>query len=194
MKKWRFDFRMWHWINAAVVLGLLGTVFLRETFLNFKANKEIIIQKLSELNIEATAAQIKTLTKAITSPLWEWHIILGYALAALIVWRIVLFFTHSGQESFLHFKQATLHKKIVKLGYLGIYAVLLFMAVSGLMMEFHKELGLSNALNESLEELHDLFYNAVLIFVPLHILGVIIAEMRDEKGIISDMVHGGSRD
>lgn len=194
MKKWRFDFRMWHWINAAVVLGLLGTVFLRETFLNFKANKEIIIQKLSELNIEATAAQIKTLTKAITSPLWEWHIILGYALAALIVWRIVLFFTHSGQESFLHFKQATLHKKIVKLGYLGIYAVLLFMTVSGLMMEFHKELGLSNALNESLEELHDLFYNAVLIFVPLHILGVIIAEMRDEKGIISDMVHGGSRD
>ncbi len=194
MKKWRFDFRMWHWINAVVVLGLLGTVFLRETFLNFKANKEIIIQKLSELNIEATAAQIKTLTKAITSPLWEWHIILGYALAALIVWRIVLFFTQSGQESFLHFKQATLHKKIVKLGYLGIYAVLFFMALSGLMMEFHKELGLSNALNESLEELHDLVYNAILIFVPLHILGVIIAEMRDEKGIISDMVHGGSRD
>jgi Ni/Fe-hydrogenase 1 B-type cytochrome subunit len=194
MKKWRFDFRIWHWVNAAVVLGLLGTVFLRETFLNFKMNKEIIIQKLAELNIEATAAQIKALTKAITSPLWEWHIILGYVLAVLIVWRIALFFTQSGQESFLHFKQATLHKKIVKLGYLGIYTVLLFMAVSGLMMEFHKELGLSNALNESLEELHDLVYNAVLIFVPLHIIGVVIAEMRDEKGIISDMVYGGSKD
>jgi len=190
MKKWRFDFRIWHWVNAVVVLGLLGTVFLRETFLNFKMTKEVIIQKLSELNIEATTEQIKALTRAITSPLWEWHIILGYALTALIIWRIALFFTQSGQQSFLHLKQATLHKKIVKIGYVGIYMTLLFMTVSGLLLEFHKELGLSNALNESLEELHDLFYTVVLIFVPLHIIGVIVAEMKDEKGIISDMIHG----
>ena len=193
MKKWRFDFRIWHWVNAAVVLGLLGTVFLRETLLNFKMTKEVVIQKLSELNIEATSVQIKALTKAITSPLWEWHIILGYALTALLVWRIALFFTQSGQQSFLHFKEATLHKKIVKIGYAGIYMTLLFMAVSGLMLEFHKELGLSNTLNESLEELHDLFYNVILIFVPLHLIGVIIAEIKDEKGIISDMVHGGTQ-
>ncbi len=39
--------------------------------------------------------------------------------------------------------------------------------------------------------MHELLYNALLIFVPLHILGVFVAENRDEKGILSDMVNGG---
>lgn len=194
MKKWRFDFRIWHWVNAAVILGLLGTVFLRKTFLSWRTNSEILTQKLSEINMEVTEAQAKVLAKAIRAPMWEWHIILGYALAILLLWRVILFFTQSGKENYQNLKAESIHKKIVKLGYLLIYAVLLFMAASGLMMEFHKELGLSNNLNESLEELHALVYNAVLIFVPLHIIGVIIAEMREDKGITSDMIHGGSKD
>ncbi|HIQ47472.1 MAG TPA: cytochrome b/b6 domain-containing protein, partial [Sulfurovum sp.] len=29
-----------------------------------------------------------------------------------------------------------------------------------------------------------------LVFVPLHIVGVVVADLRDEKGIISNMIHG----
>lgn len=194
MKKWRFDFRIWHWVNAAVVLGLLGTVFLRKTFLSWKANAELLTQKLSEINMEVTEVQAKVLAKAIRAPMWEWHIILGYVLAALLLWRIILFFTQSGKENYQNLKAESIHKKMVKFGYLVIYAVLLFMAVSGLSIHFHEVLGLSKGLVESLEELHELVYNAVLIFVPLHIIGVIVAEMRNDKGIISDMIHGGSKD
>lgn len=194
MKKWRFDFRVWHWLNAAVILGLLGTVFLRKTFLSWRTNSELLTQKLSEINIEVTEAQAAVLAKAIRAPLWEWHIILGYALAALLLWRAILFFTQSGKENYQNLKAQSLHKKIVSFGYLIIYAVLLFMAASGLSMHFHEALGLSNSLVESLKELHELVYNAVLIFVPLHIIGVIIAEMRDDKGVTSNMIHGGSKD
>ena len=35
MQKWRLDFRIWHWLHALVVLGLIGTVFLRKTFLDW---------------------------------------------------------------------------------------------------------------------------------------------------------------
>ncbi len=80
---------------------------------------------------------------------------------------------------------------MVKLGYIFIYAVLLFMAVSGLVMHFYDSLGLTEDTAHDIKEIHELVYNAVLVFVPLHIIGVFVAETQEEKGILSDMVNGG---
>jgi cytochrome b561 len=193
MQKWSLNFRLWHWIHATVILGLLGTVFLRKTFLSWRTNSNILTEKLSGMDISVTTDQAKILAKSIRAPMWEWHILLGYALAALVVWRIALFFTQSGKQNYQHFKDETLHKKIVKLGYIAIYAVIAFMAVSGLVIHFYQELGLVKDTAHDIKEIHELVYNALLIFVPLHILGIFIAENRDEKGILSDMVNGGNR-
>ena len=193
MQKWRLDFRIWHWIHATVILGLLGTVFLRKTFLSWRTNSEILTQKLSEIDFSVTETQAKVLAKAIRAPMWEWHIILGYTLAILLLWRIVLFFTQSGKQNYHNIQKETLHKKMVKLGYIGIYAILTFMAVSGLVIHFYEELGLVKETAHDIKEIHELVFNAVLIFVPLHIMGIVIAENRDEKNIISDMVHGGNK-
>jgi cytochrome b561 len=194
MKTWSLNFRLWHWINAAVVLGLLGTVFLRKTFLSWRTNSELLTQKLAEIDLSVTEAQAKVLAKAIRAPMWEWHIILGYALTALLVWRIVLFFTKSGKQNYQNLKAESFHKKMVKLGYIGIYAILAFMSISGLIIHFYEELGLLKDTAHDIKEIHELVFNAVLIFVPLHIIGVIIAENREEKDIISDMINGGSKD
>lgn len=191
MKKWRLDFRIWHWIHAAVVLGLLGTVFLRKTFLSWRTNSELLTQKLSEINMEITVEQAKVLAKAIRAPMWEWHIILGYALAALLLWRGILFFTQSGKQNYQNLKEENVYKKIVKLSYIVIYGVLVFMAVSGLIIHFYEALGLTKDIAHDIKEIHELVFNAILIFVPLHVIGVFIAENQDEKGIISDMVNGG---
>ena len=192
MKKWSLNFRLWHWINATVILGLLGTVFLRKTFLSWRTNSELLTQKLSEINLEVTEAQAKVLAKAIRAPMWEWHIILGYALTALLLWRIILFFTQSGKQNYQNLKAESFHKKMVKVGYIGIYTILAFMAISGLVIHFYEELGLLKDTAHDIKEIHELVFNAILIFVPLHIIGVIIAENRDEKDIISDMINGGS--
>ncbi len=193
MKQWRLDFRVWHWVHATVILGLLGTVFLRKTFLSWRTNSELLTQKLSEINIEVTADQAKTLATAIRAPMWEWHILLGYAFAVLLLWRLLLFFTQSGKSNYQNFKEKTIHKKMVTISYIAFYAVLLFMAVTGLTIHFYEALSLTKATAHDIKELHELVYNAVLIFVPLHIIGVIVAESRDEQGIISDMIHGGSK-
>ena len=193
MQKWRLDFRIWHWVHATVILGLLGTVFLRKTFLSWRTNSELLTQKLAEIDLSVTADQAKVLAKSIRAPMWEWHILLGYALTALVIWRIVLFFTESGKQNYQNLASETLHKKMVKLGYIGIYVIILFMSISGLTIHFYEALGLSKDLAHDIKEVHELVFNAILIFVPLHILGVIIAENRDEKGIISDMINGGSK-
>ena len=193
MQKWSLNFRLWHWIHAIVILGLLGTVFLRKTFLSWRSNSEILTNKLSGIDITVTADQAKMLAKSIRAPMWEWHILLGYTLAALVVWRIALFFTQSGKQNYQHLKEENFHKKMVKLGYIAIYAVIAFMTVSGLVIHFYQELGLLKDTAHDIKEIHELVYNALLIFVPLHILGVFVAENQDEKGILSAMVNGGSK-
>jgi len=191
MHKWSLNFRLWHWLHAAVILGLLGTVFLRKTFLSWRANSEIIVNKLAEQDIHIAAVTAKGVAKAIRTPMWEWHILLGYGLAALVVWRIALFFTASGKRNYLHLKEETLHKKAVKIGYLVIYGVIAFMALSGLVIHFYDTIGITKDTAHDIKELHELLYNALLIFVPLHIVGVFVADATEEKGIVSDMINGG---
>jgi len=188
MKQWSLNFRLWHWINAVVILGLLGTVFLRKTFLSYRTNSEIIIDKLSELNITIAKDQAISIARAIRSPMWDWHIWFGYALAALVVWRIVLFFTDSGKQNYQNCSQKTTHEKIVSSLYVIFYALMFTMAATGLVLHFHEFLNIGEDLGHSIKELHEFLYNGILIFVIIHIAGVIIAENKDEKGIISNIV------
>jgi len=79
--------RIWHWLNVVAVTGLLGTFFLRKTFLSWRENSAIIVDKLSSLGVEVTAEQAKLVAKAIRAPMWEWHIIFGVMLALLLLYR-----------------------------------------------------------------------------------------------------------
>ena len=189
--KWSLVFRIWHWTNAVVVLGLLGTVFLRETFLDKRANGDILLQKLKTFHIDITQDQAVALAKAIRAPMWEWHIWLGYALGLLVLWRIALFFTESGKRNYRALSKETLHKKAVKLGYLVLYLLLTFMVLSGLFLTFYETIGVSKSFARDIKELHEAAYYAVLFFVPLHIAGVFIADATEEKCIVSDMINGG---
>jgi len=186
--KYTLGFRIWHWLNALVVIGLLGTVFLRKTFLSWRTNSEILMSKLAEFDISITNEQAKILAKAIRAGMWEWHIILGYALTFLIIYRIYLYFKNTATKE--KFSSLSLHKKGVQSLYYAVYASLFFMSLSGLTIHFHEALSLSKELTHTIKEIHELVFNIILVFVPLHIAGVIIAENRDEKGLISSMVNG----
>jgi len=191
MKKWSFQFRVWHWVHATIVLGLIGTVFLRKTFLSWRENSHIILQQLHTWNIDITQEQAKLLAKAIRAPMWEWHILLGYGLAVVLVWRIALFFTASGRRSYQEIKQLSLHKKVVKLSYLLLYALLLFMSISGLVLTFGEDFSLSTEKLHAIKEVHEALFAPILLFVIAHIAGVVMAENKNERGILSDMIHGG---
>lgn len=189
--KYSVAFRIWHWVNAVIVLGLLGTVFLRKTFLSWRDNSQLILQKLDAMSIAITEDQAVSLAKAIRAGMWEWHIILGYALTVLVLYRIYLYFFDKREKE--KFSSLSLHKKGVQLSYYLLYVVLGFMALSGLTMHFNSELGISKELAHSIKEIHEFVFNYVWIFVVLHIIGVVVADNTDEKGLISTMINGETR-
>ena len=188
--KYSFNFRLWHWLNAIVVLGLLGTVFLRKTFLSWRTNSEILTDKLFDMDIEITTLQAKALAKAIRAGMWEWHIILGYALAFLMVYRTILYFKDSSIKE--KFSELSLHKKGVKSLYYLIYTTLFFMSISGFIIYFYQDLGLTKATAHDIKDIHELVFNVLMIFVPIHIAGVVIADATNEQGLISSMINGKS--
>lgn len=190
--KYTAIFRVWHWLNAIVVLGLVGTVLLRKGFLSYRTNSEVIMTKLSDIGVEIFKEDAVAIAKAIRAPMWEWHLILGYALAFLVVYRIALFFFDKSQRE--DFASLDLHKKGVKSLYYILYTVLLFMTISGFAMYLKEELALADATVKSIKELHELVYNYFLIFIPLHVAGVVVADIIEEHGMISTMINGRTKD
>ncbi len=188
--KYSPQFRIWHWLNAFVISGILITVFLRETFLNKKINAQILIDKLFDLDMEITHDQAIVIAKAIRANMWDWHIILGYALIGLIIYRIYLFYKDTSDRE--KFKELSLHKKVIHLLYYVIHSSLVGLVLSGLILYFYKDFGILKESVHPIKELHEFLFYIILYFIPLHIVGTIIAEHGDEKGIISSMVHGKS--
>ncbi len=190
--KYTAAFRIWHWLNAIVVLGLVGTVLLRKSFLSYKTNAQIIMTKLSDIGVDIFEEDARLIAKAIRANMWEWHLILGYVLAFLVVYRIALmFFDKSKRDSFA---SLDLHKKGVKLSYYFLYGALFLMTLSGFAMYLREELVLAEATLKNIKEFHEIVYNYFLIFIPLHMAGVVVADIREEHGIISTMINGKTKD
>jgi cytochrome b561 len=186
MKSYSFQLRVWHWLHAVTVLGLLGTFFLRKTFLSWRANAEILTAKLAEFDIPVTVEQAKALAKAVRAPMWEWHIILGFAFAVLVLWRLVMIF----MEGFGCEAETDTHMRWVCHGYKAVYALLFFMAVSGIAIYLYQDFGLTKETAHGVKELHETAAWGVVVFVAMHIAGVFIADNRDQKGITSKMISG----
>ncbi len=178
--------RVWHWLNAIAIFALLGTFFLRKTFLSWRTNSELIVQKLSEYDITVTAEVAKVVAKTIRAPMWEWHIIFGYVLASLILFRIYIFVKEG-----LSFKDtSSLHKMGVSSLYVIFYLLIVFMAISGITLHLGADIGISKEILSSIKEIHEPVAWFFVVFVPLHIGGVIVADLTQERGLVSKMISG----
>lgn len=197
--------RIWHWFNAVVIFSLLGTVLLRKTFLSWRTNSEIIKTKLAESGISVTPDIARDIAVSIRNPMWDWHYTLGFCLSGLVVLRLLvwLFAQKKGKQTapkiwtFLKAPQNerfhAFHFGAVKTAYALFYLSALFMVASGLLMYFGKDLGLSKDTADILKEIHETMMWFFVVFSAGHIIGVLIAENREDKGIVSDMIHGGEK-
>lgn len=182
-------FRLWHWLNAVAILGLLGTVLLRKTFLSYKTNGQVILDELAKLDITITLDAAKAIARTIRMPMWEWHYILGFVLAALLLYRIVLHFREKSLCLMDDFKAAPdRHEKGVYLMYGAFYGFLILISVTGLGLYFGKAAGVERELLHPVKEFHEIIMWFFVLFVPAHIIGLFIAENRGDKGIVSDMI------
>ena len=184
-------FRLWHWTMALAVLGLIGTVLLRKTFLSKSANAEIIRQKLAGFSITIDPDQAVAVAKAIRAPMWEWHYILAVVLGVAILLRIVAMLRGDAQMPIVKLVQSEgLMEKFKSLIHLLICLAILLMALTGTFYYFHDALGIAKDSARWAKELHESLFPPLLILIVLHIGGVIRHELTTKECIVSKMIHG----
>lgn len=187
--------RLWHWLNALVIFGLLGTVFLRKTLLNWRTNSALIETKLQAAGMAITPVLSKEIAVSIRNPLWDWHEALGVTLALLLIiraltWLIDFKKGHHKNEIFFP-KPKTPHEKFIRVFHALFYVFTLGMVVSGILMTYSEVFGLTKNTLKNLKEIHESSMWFFVVFIVLHVLGVLKAESSQENhGIVSRMLNG----
>lgn len=137
------------------------------------------------------------------------HEYLGYTLVALIAWRILWGLigpnpyarfanfvpSPKGLLTYLRAAQAgqpprhLSHNPAGAVMMLTLMALIVALGVSGWMMtEIDALWG-----EDWIEEVHEFLANAVILLVPLHILGAVIESRRHRENLVLSMIHGDKR-
>lgn len=184
-KNYSRTYRALHWSIAIVMILLMGTIFLRLTWMEKNHVAEIIQEFLAEKNVTLSGEELIVLAKQIRQPMWIWHIYFGYALIALFTIRFTLPFF--GEMKFqLPFGDGKSGKeKFQAWTYLVFYAGVIVSLVTGMVIKFGPK-----EMKESMESIHELSLYYLLPYIFLHMAGVFFAEFKEDPGIISRIVRG----
>jgi len=205
IKKYSFPLRLWHWLNAIVITGSLLTVLLNSTLLDRENNAPFIKETLQKSGAAISDDQANSVAHDLSDKVWEIHIYFGYVLVTLLVFRLILEFfqlsdqklirgiKNAYQQYFITKKQRELarHELVVKTIYAIFYLLLMIMAVTGLFLAFEDFFEPYKSIRHSVKEVHGFTMYLILGFITIHIIGVLLAERKDSKGIVSDMINGG---
>ncbi len=195
--------RFWHWANALVITGSLFTVLINSTVLKGWPLQQFIQDELKKSGTTLSEDQARSLSHGIRDQVWDYHVYFGYALIALLLFRLAAeFFGLTDQK--LTRKIAAYYQqyksgqnKLVARGelfakslYASFYLILIVMAITGLCLVFEDDIPALHKMH-FIREIHEFSMYLVLAFITLHIVGVFLAERKDKPGIVSDMINGG---
>ncbi|RKR84554.1 Ni,Fe-hydrogenase I cytochrome b subunit [Mucilaginibacter gracilis] len=205
-KSYSATLRLWHWANLIVISGSLITVLINSTLTNKHANAKLIKAEFAQSGVTVSDGQARSVAHALGDKTWEIHTYFGYGLAALFLFRLILeFFQVADQKLIRKLKMAyaqfntikknrelARHDITVKFIYLLFYGVLAVMVITGLFLAFEDLLAPYKAIRHSVKEVHGFCMYLVLAFIAVHLIGVFLAERKEGKGIVSDMINGGA--
>lgn len=182
-------YRIIHWTIAVSFLLLLFTIFLRLTWLN-KFNVAAIIQDyLITTDQVLSQDQLIDLAKKIRQPMWDWHIYLGYVLVGLFSIRFLLPFLGYMKIQNPIRKELSIKEKFQKWTYIIFYICVIISLITGIIIELGPK-----DLKKPMEEIHILGIYYLVAFIVIHVAGVLMAEFTEQKGIISRIISGKSKD
>lgn len=182
-KKWSLFNRLWHWSNMLLIFALIITSWFLETEIG---------------------PQIK-----------KYHIYLGYSFAFLLILRLLYVAFGKDKKNIRHCKEIVRNgiyilrekgyqmnarekydfkKAGAKLSYLGLLVCFIGIIATGLMMVFGSGMGLEYPTLHAFKEIHEFFNLLIIIFIVLHLFGVVSGECTYEPNIVSDMINGGKEE
>ncbi len=200
-KRYSAGLRLWHWVNLIVITGSLLTVLVDSTLLKKRTITQVIKTELTTISND----QARSIAHTLNDKVWEFHTYFGYGLAVLLLSRIVLeFFQLADQKLLKKAKSAyqqyyilkkdrelARHELVVKLLYFVFYLLLMVMVLTGLSLAFEDNIPALKAVH-AIRQIHGFCMYLILAFIAVHIAGVLLAERKEGKGIVSDMINGGN--
>ena len=204
-KKYSLSMRLWHWSNSLIITGSLLTVLINSTVLKPWTNAGLIADKLKEKGVNVSDEQTRSVAFALSDKVWAIHTYFGYALAALFIFRLVIELSgladktlirtiNSAKRSFMSVKEAritSLNEKLVKATYTLFYVLLAVMVLTGLGLSSETFIPAIRSLH-FIRDIHEFTMYPILGFIIIHLVGVFSGERKGHRGIISDMVNGGT--
>jgi Ni/Fe-hydrogenase 1 B-type cytochrome subunit len=204
-KKYSSPLRLWHWLSAVVITGSLLTVLIDSTITDSRSNAGIIKTELSNSNVSVTVDQARHAAHEISDKVWAIHTYFGYVLAALLLFRLILeIFQLADQKlirkiksAYHHYyiikqnRQLARHELMVKSIYALFYCLLIIQVITGLCLAFEDDVPALKAIH-AIREIHSFCMYLIIAFIIVHLAGVFLAERKESKGIVSDMINGGT--
>lgn len=207
VKKYSASLRLWHWANTIVVSGSLITVLINSTLTDDHSTSSFMKDEFTKAGATVTATQAKSVAHALSDKTWDAHIYFGYALAALLLFRIILEFFQLADQKFIRKlksawyqfqttkqnREAAKHEFIVKAIYSVFYLLVFIMVATGLFLAFEDALAAFKSIRHTVKSIHGFCMYLILAFIAVHLAGVFLAERKESKGIVSDMINGGGQ-
>ncbi|CAN5129564.1 Ni/Fe-hydrogenase, b-type cytochrome subunit [soil metagenome] len=205
IKKYSPSLRLWHWANTIVISGSLITVLINSTILKGYKTSALVTSQLHDAGASINPDQARAVAHALSDSVWQVHTYFGYVLAGLLAFRLILEFFQVADQKFIRKiktaysdfvilkkqREIARHELTVKLIYAVFYLLLIIMAITGLFLAFEDELEAYKSIRHSVKDVHGFCMYLILAFIAVHLAGVFLAERKDSKGIVSDMINGG---
>jgi cytochrome b561 len=205
--------RIWHWLTFLFILGSLVTVLFAETLFDEEEHKgpppgakqEQVQNAGGEQRLDPS--KIDPATRAARQyrhKIWEAHKWIGFGLCFLFLSRLVIEVRKNKEgRLFTRIKRAMhvpvtakdekdekRHYLLSKGGYVFFYVLLLLMSLTGLILAFEHTPFLEGVQRPS-REVHETLQYLMYAYILAHLVGVIRADMKRQKGIVSAMINGG---
>jgi Ni/Fe-hydrogenase 1 B-type cytochrome subunit len=197
--------RVWHWGNALLVAGQLTTILFIKVIVKPKALVPEFQTALAQHGGILSKEQGMSIARLISDRLWDWHITIGMALASFWAYWLVLQLTAPAERRFTarlaaaarHYRLApptehadARHELVAKLTYAAFYLFISIMVVTGLALTWANDVAWLHRIEHSVKQVHNVTMYLTILFVVVHVGGVLWAEITKNHGLISRMVGG----
>ena len=181
-KKFTPIHRVLHWIMAIAMPVLFITGFLRMYWMNKNNIVAVIESKTSAIPKE----QMTDIAKAIREPMWQWHEVFAKVMIFAFLARIIYMLIKGIRFPNPFKSNQPLKERLQGFTYVYFYLFVLISAFTGICIE--KDL--LSSYHENIEAIHKWGIYWFPIFILLHLVGIVIAEFSNKKGITSQMIGG----
>lgn len=174
--------RILHWTMVIAMFILFITGFLRMYWMNRKHIIGIIESKTSAIPRE----QLADITRSILKPMWQWHEVFAHVMIFSFLIRIIYMLVKGIRFPNPFKGSQPIKERMQGFTYVYFYLFVFISVFTGICIE--KDL--LSAYHENIEAIHKWGIYWFPIFVFLHLIGIVIAEFSDKKGIVSKMISG----